>query len=132
MSLASEFKAFIMRGNVIDLAVGVVIGAAFTKIVDAVVAGVFMPVIGILTPSINFNTITLPLNGESRLGIGLVLQAVFNFVIIGACLFSVIKAMNALNRKKEEEKPAELTLTEKLLAEIRDELKKAPPGPPGV
>ncbi len=125
MGLISEFKSFIMRGNVVDLAVGVVIGAAFTKIVDAMVAGIFMPIIGLLTPSTDFNTITIPLYGESKLGVGVLIQAIFNFVIIGACLFTVVKLMNAL-QKKEEAKPAEPTPTEKLLTEIRDELRKSP------
>ncbi len=125
MGIISEFKSFIMRGNVVDLAVGVVIGAAFTKIVDAMVAGIFMPIIGLLTPNTNFNNITLTLYGESKLGVGALIQAVFNFVIIGACLFTVVKLMNAM-QKKEEAKPSEPTPTEKLLTEIRDELRKSP------
>jgi large conductance mechanosensitive channel len=125
MSLVSEFKAFIMRGNVVDLAVGVVIGAAFSKIVEALVAGIFMPIIGLLTPSTDFNHITLTIHGESKLGVGMVIQAIFHFVIIGACLFSVVKVMNAM-KKKDDDKPAEPSAAEKLLAEIRDELKKRP------
>ncbi len=125
MGLASEFKAFIMRGNVVDLAVGVVIGTAFGKIVEAMVVGIFTPVIGLLTPSVKFDQVTIPVYGESKIAIGLLIQAVINFVIIGACLFSVVKVMNAM-RKKEEAAPAEPSATEKLLAEIRDELKKRP------
>lgn len=122
-SFANEFKAFIMRGNVLDLAVGVVIGAAFGKIVDAIVNGLFMPIIGLLTGGINFSAYQLTLWGESKLGIGLVVQAVINFLIIGFCLFLVVKAANRL-MKKEAAKPAEPTTTEKLLMEIRDNLKK--------
>ncbi len=122
MSLATEFKAFLMRGNVVDLAVGVVIGAAFGKIVDAIVTGLFMPVIGVLIGGIDFSTFRLPLYGDATLGIGLVIQAVFNFVIIGACLFLVVKAINKM-QKKAEAKPAEPTTSEKLLMEIRDNLK---------
>ncbi len=125
MGLASEFKAFIMRGNVVDLAVGVVIGAAFTKIVEAMVAGIFTPIIGLLTPNVKFDQVALTLYGESKIGIGLLIQAIINFVIIGACLFTVVKVMNTL-KKKEEAAPAEPSATEKLLAEIRDELKKRP------
>lgn len=122
-NFANEFKAFIMRGNVLDLAVGVVIGAAFSKIVDAIVNGLFMPIIGLLTGGINFGAYQLTLWGESKLGVGLVVQAVINFLIIGFCLFLVVKAANRI-MKKEAAKPAEPTTTEKLLMEIRDNLKK--------
>ncbi|CAN5386288.1 large-conductance mechanosensitive channel protein MscL [soil metagenome] len=122
-SFADEFKAFIMRGNVIDLAVGVVIGTAFGAIVDTIVKGLFMPIIGLLTGGINFAGYQLTLWGESKLAIGMVIQATINFVIIGFCLFLVVKAMNKF-KKKEEAKPVEPTESEKLLAEIRDLLKK--------
>lgn len=125
MSLASEFKAFIMRGNVIDMAVGIVIGAAFTKIVDAIVKDLFGPIVGILIGGINFSTWRIPLYKDASLGVGSVIDAILQFLIVGACLFLVVKGMNKL-KKKEEAKPAEPSSTDKLLAEIRDELKRKP------
>lgn len=118
---AREFKAFIMRGNVIDLAVGIIIGAAFGKIVDALVNGVFMPVIGLLLQQADFSKAAVNVLGND-IAYGAVIQAVINFVIIGFVLFLVVKAMNRL-MKKEEAKPAEPTESEKLLKEIRDLLK---------
>lgn len=123
MSLVSEFKAFIMRGNVVDLAVGVVIGAAFSKIVSTLVDRVFMPIIGLLTGGYDVSTFKVGYK-DAQIGIGAVAQATIDFVIVGACLFMVVKLMNRF-KKKEETKPAEPTATEKLLAEIRDELKKS-------
>ena len=81
-----------------------------------------MPIIGLITGGIDFSATSLTLYGDAKLGIGNVVQAVFNFVIVGACLFMVVKAVAKL-QKKEESKPAEPTTSEKLLAEIRDELK---------
>jgi large conductance mechanosensitive channel len=122
-----EFKKFIMRGNVIDLAVGVVIGAAFAKIIDALVADLFMPVIGLATGGFDISGQSSVLHGDARLLWGHFLQMVINFVIIGFCLFLVVKGMNTLEKrlkKDEEAKPApEPTPTEKLLIEIRDLLK---------
>lgn len=122
MSLVTEFKAFIMRGNVVDLAVGVVIGAAFGKVVESIVKDVFMPIVGVLTGGIDFSKRTIPLTDGAAIGIGSVIQALINFVIIGACLFLVVKLMNTMN-KKPAALPAEPTTSEKLLAEIRDSLK---------
>ena len=121
MSMVSEFKAFILRGNVVDLAVGVVIGGAFGGIVASLVKDIFMPVIGLLTGGFDISGITVGY-GDARLGIGNFFQTVINFVIIGFCLFMVVKGVN-LMKKKEEAKPVEPTASEKLLAEIRDELK---------
>jgi large conductance mechanosensitive channel len=117
-----EFQAFIMRGNAVDLAVGVVIGAAFGKIVDGIVTGLFMPIIGWILKGIDFAKYEVVLDDNAKLGVGLVIQAIINFVIIGFCLFLVVKAMNRFI-KKEEAKPAEPTASEKLLTEIRDSLK---------
>ncbi len=121
MSMVSEFKAFILRGNVVDLAVGVVIGGAFGGIVASLVKDIFMPVIGLLTGGFDISGLTVGY-GDARLGIGNFFQTVINFVIIGFCLFMVVKGVN-LMKKKEEAKPVEPTASEKLLAEIRDELK---------
>jgi large conductance mechanosensitive channel len=119
-----EFKKFIMRGNVIDLAIGVVIGAAFAKIIDALVADIFMPVIGLATGGFDITGQSLTLHGDAKLLWGHFLQMVINFVIIGFCLFLVVKGMNVLQtrmQKAEDAKPApEPTASEKLLAEIRD------------
>ena len=122
MSLVSEFKAFIMRGNVVDLAVGVVIGAAFGKVVESIVKDVFMPIVGVLTGGIDFTSYAPTLYGDAKLGVGNVVQSLINFVIIGACLFLVVKLMNTMN-KKPAALPTEPTTSEKLLAEIRDSLK---------
>jgi len=121
MSMVSEFKAFILRGNVVDLAVGVVIGGAFGGIVASLVKDIFMPVIGLLTGGFDISGLTVGYK-DAQLGIGNFLQTVINFVIIGLCLFLVVKGVNLL-KKKEEAKPVEPTASEKLLAEIRDELK---------
>jgi large conductance mechanosensitive channel len=123
-----EYKKFIMRGNVIDLAVGVVIGAAFGKIVESIVADVFMPVVGLLTGGFNISHQAFQYR-EAVVRWGNFLQAVVNFGIIGFCLFLVVKGMNTLQRRLQREeaaKPAEppVTPTEKLLAEIRDVLKE--------
>lgn len=122
MSLVTEFKAFIMRGNVVDLAVGVVIGAAFGKVVESIVKDVFMPIVGVLTGGIDFSKRTIPLTDDAAIGVGNVVQSLINFVIIGACLFLVVKLMNTMN-KKPAALPTEPTTSEKLLAEIRDSLK---------
>lgn len=122
MSLITEFKSFIMRGNVIDLAVGVVIGAAFSKIVATLVDKVFMPIIGLLTGGYDVSNFKIGYK-DAQIGVGSVAQATIDFLIIGACLFLVVKVVNRF-KKKEEEKPVELSTTEKLLVEIRDELRK--------
>jgi large conductance mechanosensitive channel len=117
-----EFKKFILRGNVVDLAIGVVIGAAFGKIVDSIVTHLFMPIVGVLTGGFDMSEMNIRLYKDARLGIGFVLQALVTFLIIGFCMFLVVKAMNRL-MKKEPPPPAEPPPTEKLLAEIRDLLK---------
>lgn len=124
-----EFRKFILRGNVVDLAVGVVIGAAFGKIVDSLVADVFMPVVGVLTGGFNVAGMSAPLYGDAVLLWGKFLQTVINFVIIGFCMFLVVKGMNRLQQhvvKQEAAAPPEPSPTEKLLAEIRDLLREKP------
>ena len=123
--LINEFKKFILRGNVVDLAVGVVIGAAFAKIVDSLVTDIFMPIVGFITGGFNVAGIVVTY-GDVALKLGNFLQASLNFVIIGFCLFMVVKGMNVMqNRMKKDEaaKPVEPPASEKLLAEIRDALK---------
>jgi large conductance mechanosensitive channel len=139
MSLLSEFKTFAMRGNVVDLAVGVVIGAAFGKIVASLVDGLIMPVIGLLVGGVNFKDLAIVLKDAQlaadgsvaaaavTLNYGAFLQTVFDFTIIAFAIFMVIKAMNRLKRKEEAAPapaaPPEPSNEEKLLAEIRDLLK---------
>ena len=128
MSFIKEFREFAMRGNVVDMAVGVIIGGAFGKIVSSLVADVFMPVLGILTGGVDFKDLKITLAdavGETpavTLNYGVFIQNVFDFIIIAFAIFMMIKALNKL--KKSEEKVKELTGEEKLLTEIRDLLKK--------
>jgi len=133
MSLASEFKAFVMRGNVLDLAVGVVIGAAFGKIVTALVDNVIMPPIGLLIGGVDFSAWKWVLKaagadgkGEVAIQIGVFFNTIIQFLIVAAAIFIVVKIANSM-MKKEAEAPAEPpapTTTEKLLTEIRDALKR--------
>lgn len=136
MSMLQEFKKFIMRGNVVDLAVAVVIGAAFSKIVDSLVKDIFMPVVGLITGGLDVSGLTLTLYGDAKLGYGNFLQAVINFVIVGFAIFLVVKGINRLKERQAAEPapPPEPTATEKLLAEIRDLLRaqsasSPPPAP---
>ncbi|HEY4530495.1 MAG TPA: large-conductance mechanosensitive channel protein MscL [Luteimonas sp.] len=138
MGMMSEFKEFAMRGNVIDLAVGVVIGAAFGKIVTALVENVIMPPIGLLIGGVDFSELSITLKeatvdaaGEAvppvEIGIGLFLNSLIQFVIVAFAIFMVVKVINRLKRKPEEaapaapEPPPEDVL---LLREIRDALKR--------
>ena len=132
MSLASEFKEFAMKGSVIDLAVGVVIGAAFGKIVSSLVADVIMPPIGQLIGNVNFSDLALkigtdPKGKEVLLKYGVFIQTVFEFVIIAFVLFMAIKGINKLKRQTPPAAPAvppPPPREEVLLEEIRDLLKK--------
>lgn len=107
--MIKEFKEFITRGNVIDLAVGVVMGSAFTAIVNAIVEGVFMPVISIITGGIDFSAWKFPMTGgenPATLDLGTLISAVINFLLIGLVLFLLIKSINKFRRKREAEPPA--------------------------
>ncbi len=132
MGMISEFKAFAMRGNVVDMAVGVVIGAAFGKIVSAMVDKMIMPIVGYMTSGQNFSEMAWKLGANPdgtpmvSIGYGAFLQSMLDFVIVAFVLFLVIKGMNKL-KKAEEAAPAAPpapTEQEKLLAEIRDLLKQ--------
>lgn len=134
MGMVSEFKEFAMRGNVIDLAVGVIIGAAFSKIVSSLVADVIMPILGLAIGGIDFSDMALTLkaaqDGEPAvlLSYGKFMQATLDFVIIAFAIFLFIKGINNLKRKQEAAPsapaaPPEPSNEEKLLAEIRDLLK---------
>jgi large conductance mechanosensitive channel len=123
MGLLKEFRDFAMRGNVVDLAVGVIIGGAFGTIVDSLVGDILMPIIGVLSGGIDFSGLSVKV-GEATLAYGKFIQAIISFTIVAFALFSVIKAMNSLKRK-EEDAPAAAgpAPEEKLLTEIRDILK---------
>lgn len=121
----NEFKAFAMRGNVIDLAIGVIIGGAFSSIVNSLVGDIIMPIIGAVTGGIDFSGLSVRI-GSATIAYGKFIQAAFVFGIVAFALFLVVKALNAM-KKKEEAKPAssaELPADIRLLTEIRDILKK--------
>jgi large conductance mechanosensitive channel len=137
----AEFKAFIMRGNVVDLAVGIIIGAAFTSIVSSLVKDIFTPIIGLLVGGIDFSNIFLTLKGPAEptldaaqkagavtLNFGIFLNAVIQFVIVAFAIFWVVKALSRFQRK-EEAAPAPPPRSEVLLAEIRDALVTQPRAP---
>ncbi|MEN4771191.1 large-conductance mechanosensitive channel protein MscL [Duffyella gerundensis] len=131
MSLFKEFRDFAMRGNVVDLAVGVIIGAAFGKIVSSLVSNIIMPPLGLLIGGVDFKQfswILKPADGSTPAVVmeyGMFLQSVFDFVIVAFAIFIAIKLMNKLHKKKEVEKPApKPTAEENLLTEIRDLLKQ--------
>jgi large conductance mechanosensitive channel len=136
-SWIAEFRAFIMRGNVVDLAVGIIIGAAFTGVVGSLVKDVFNPILGILTGGIDFSNVFVALNGQTyatledarragapTLNIGLFLNAIIQFVIVSFAVFWVVKALTRLKvREEKAAPPPEPPKSELLLTEIRDLLK---------
>ncbi len=118
--MIKEFREFIMRGNVLDLAVAVIIGGAFGAIVTSLVNDIIMPLIGILMGGIDFSKLAVQV-GSATVTYGNFIQAIINFLIIALALFLVIKAANSVMRKKAEAPtPPAPTAEEKLLAEIRD------------
>ena len=141
MSMIKEFKEFAMRGNVVDLAVGVIIGAAFGKIVTSMVNDILMPPIGKLMGGVNFSDLFVNLDpskgafaslkaakdaGAAVIAYGAFVNTVIDFLIVAFCIFLVVKGMNALKKKPAPAAPApppEPTKQEKLLGEIRDLLK---------
>ena len=127
-SIISEFKEFAMRGNVMDMAVGVIIGGAFGKIVSSLVDDILMPVIGTLTGGVDFSNLAITI-GEANIKYGQFIQNVIDFIIVAFCIFMMIKGINSISKKKEEAPAApapapEPSAEEKLLTEIRDLLKK--------
>jgi large conductance mechanosensitive channel len=134
MNLANEFKAFAMKGNVVDMAVGIIIGAAFGKIVSSMVSDVIMPPLGLIIGGVNFTDLKVVMKAATETApavtwnYGNFIQVIFDFLIVAFAVFLVIKAMNAA--KKKEEKAAapvaapEPSKEETLLTEIRDLLKK--------
>lgn len=136
MGLIKEFKEFATRGNVMDLAIGIIIGGAFGKIVSSFVADIIMPPLGLLVGGINFTDIKITLKGPIldasgkiskeavTMNIGNFIQAAFDFLIIALAIFFMVKALNKLSRKAKPEAPAPvISKEEELLSEIRDLLK---------
>ncbi len=141
--IVDEFKTFISRGSVIDLAVGIIIGAAFTGIVNSLVADVVMPLIGMITSGVDFSNLFIPLSyekwqavkdtvntlkqakdaGVPVISVGVFINAVINFLIVSFVIFMLVKQINKL-KKAEAEKPAVTPADIQLLTEIRDLLKK--------
>jgi large conductance mechanosensitive channel len=138
-----EFRAFIMRGSVVDLAVGIVIGAAFTGVVNSLVKDIFTPILGLILGGIDFSNLFITLRGQPEptlaaaqhvhavtLNIGLFLNTVIQFLIVSFAIFWLIKALTRL-RLHQDTAPPPPSPTETLLGEIRDLLKTRPGGAPG-
>jgi large conductance mechanosensitive channel len=129
--ILNDFKAFAMRGNVIDMAVGVIIGGAFGKIVSSIVDDLLMPIIGIIIGGIDFKNLSLTI-GDAKITYGNFLQNTIDFLIIAFCIFLIVKGITAMTNKikkdeaaaAEEAAPAEPSEEVKLLTEIRDLLQK--------
>lgn len=127
--IISEFKEFALKGNMLDLAIGLMIGTAFTTVVKSIVDDLFMPIIGIIIGGRDFSALSAKI-GDAEIKYGLFVQNIINFLIIAICLFLIVKAINSLKRrieKKEdapEEAPAEKPADIVLLEEIRDSLKE--------
>lgn len=124
--MIKEFKEFISRGNVVDLAVGVIIGGAFGKIVSSLVNDILMPIIGLLLGGVDFSSLAIKFK-DTTISYGMFIQNIIDFLIIAFCVFIFVKIVNKLTHLKKEEnkkedKPVETELS--ILKEIRDELKK--------
>jgi large conductance mechanosensitive channel len=128
--IGQEFKAFVMRGNVVDLAVGVVIGAAFGRIVTSLVGDVIMPPIGVMLGGVDFSQLAWvlkPAVGDKPavvLGIGKFLQTIVDFLVVAFVIFLVVKAVNRMRREEPAPPPPGPSPTERLLGEIRDLLRQ--------
>ncbi|QEE11619.1 large conductance mechanosensitive channel protein MscL [Bartonella krasnovii] len=134
--MLKEFKEFALKGNMIDLAIGVIIGGAFGNLVNSVVNDIFMPIIGLFTGGIDFSNMFIQLAGEKQatlsaakaagatISYGHFITLLINFLIIAWVLFFFVKAMNKIRRKEEGENPKKTSSEEQLLTEIRDLLAK--------
>ncbi len=137
MGMLQEFKEFAMRGNVVDMAVGIVIGGAFAGIVNSLVKDVVMPPIGWASSKADFSKLAIELpvadaKGEAvTINYGLFLNATINFLIVAFAIFLLVKAINTMRRKQDAATPPAPTAQEKLLGEIRDLLKERPAAPRG-
>jgi large conductance mechanosensitive channel len=123
MGMIKEFKEFAMKGNIVDLAIAVIIGGAFGKIVTALTSSIIMPIISLIIGKGGVNDITFTI-GQTIFPIGVFLQAVIDFILIAFVLFLMIKAMNAIKKKEEAAAPVATPEDIMLLREIRDTLKK--------
>jgi large conductance mechanosensitive channel len=136
-SWVAEFRAFVMRGNVVDLAVGVIIGAAFTSIVGSLVKDIFNPIIGLVIGGVDFSNVFVALNGQTyatladavkagapTVNVGVFINAIIQFVMVAFVVFWVVKAMSRFVAREKAAAPPAPPPTELLLAEIRDLLKQ--------
>ena len=123
MGFVKEFKEFAVKGNVMDMAVGVIIGGAFGKIVTSMVEDLLMPLVGMLTGGVDFTSLSLTV-GDANVKYGNLLQNVIDFVIVAFCIFLMVKGINKFKKQPEPEAPAGPSAEEKLLTEIRDLLKE--------
>lgn len=132
-NILTEFKEFISRGNVLDMAVGVIVGGAFTSIVNSLVNDIFTPFLGMILAGVNFDSlgVTIPWGNQPYINFGSFIQSVVSFLLTALCVFMLVKAINSFRRKKEEPAPApepapepEPSAEELLLREIRDLLKE--------
>jgi len=122
MGMVSEFKEFAMKGSMMDMAAGIIIGAAIGKVVGALVENILMPIIGAAMGGVDFSGLSMKV-GEAAIGYGAFIQALIDFLIIAFVIFMLLRTINNL-KKKEEEAPAEPAEDVALLTEIRDLLKK--------
>ncbi|MEL6872220.1 MAG: large-conductance mechanosensitive channel protein MscL [Pseudomonadota bacterium] len=134
MGMLSEFKEFAIKGNMVDMAVGIIIGGAFGTIVQSLVKDVIMPPIGLMLGGVDFSDIKILLSGQAgaedavTMNIGSFINNCISFLIVAFAVFLLVKGVNSLRKQFEEQKEAEVaapTASEKLLEEIRDELKKS-------
>ena len=134
MSLLSEFKDFAVKGNMVDLAIGFIMGGAFATVIKSLVSNVIMPPIGYLMGGVDFSNLAISLgkglDGKTDVAIkyGAFINACISFLILAFCVFLLVKSVNNLKKRFEEEKeaePAKPSSTDKLLEEIRDELRKS-------
>ncbi|HLD32811.1 MAG TPA: large-conductance mechanosensitive channel protein MscL [Candidatus Peribacteraceae bacterium] len=122
MPMLKEFRDFAMKGNVVDMAVGIIIGAAFGKIVSSLVNDMLMPAIGLLVGKVDFKTLAFEI-GSTKIAYGMFIQSVVDFVIVAFCIFIIVKQMNCFKKPVPAAVPAEPPAEVKLLTEIRDALK---------
>ncbi len=130
MGIRSEFRDFILRGKVVDLAVGVAVGGAFTKVIDSLVKEVVMPIVGLVTSGVDFSQLKIVIKAANRalntpevaISYGIFINSVLSFLLVGAVVFALIKFLNQLHLKAQND---ESTKTEQLLGEIRDIMLKA-------
>ena len=126
MSIVSEFKEFALKGSLVDMAVGIVIGAAISQMVGALVDSVIMPIVGIFLGGVDFSSLAYSV-GEANIGYGAFIQAMINFLIIAFVIFMILKAINKMRAAagaEDEEEPEEVAADVELLTEIRDLLKQ--------